>query len=143
MMPREGCRNTMKVCDSEVIWTPLWRGSIKCITGFISRFKGSENTFLFGCCYWFAHILHERFGLSIVYEPEEGHFLATGPTGTLCDGVVTTRGTHIFDIRGDVTDLYYDKDLYSLNWLSRYEPKWFEHLMRDCRNFSDSTKEEK
>ena len=31
------------------------------ILDFIDRFKGSEEVFLHGCCYWFAHILNDRF----------------------------------------------------------------------------------
>ena len=98
------------------------------IINFISHFKGSEHVFLNGCCYWFAQILHERFGLSIVYEPIDGHFMAMG------------IGRFLFDIRGDVTDIYKDSELYSLNWLEHREPVWYEHLMRDCRDFTDRIK---
>lgn len=72
------------------------------IEKFISQFKRYEangvleNTFLYGQCFWFAHILQGRFPeLEIIYEPVAGHFLAQGYD-------------HLYDIRGDVTELYHD-----------------------------------
>ncbi len=61
-----------------------------------------DHTFRKGFCYWFAYILEGRFpGAQIVYEPVEGHFL------TEIDG-------RLYDIRGDVTELYSDvKEFYS------------------------------
>lgn len=103
------------------------------VTDFIQNFKDSEDTFLHGCCYWFAFILHKRFALDIVYEPVEGHFLAISPgMGIPCK---PNRVHHIFDIRGDVTDLYNTCTLYPVRWLSINEPNWYTHLMRDCRDF--------
>lgn len=98
------------------------------IEDFIKHFKGSKQTFLFGCCYWFAYILHQRFGLEIVYEPVEGHFMA----GELLN---TDSARMLFDIRGDVTDKYISNRLYRIDWLMANEPKWYAHLMRDCRDF--------
>ena len=49
------------------------------VLAFIKHFEGARETFLHGCCYWFAHILSERFWLRenvvILYEPVEGHFI--------------------------------------------------------------------
>lgn len=45
------------------------------VLGFIKHFKGSEDVFLYGCCYWFAFILQERFGGTMMYEPIENHFV--------------------------------------------------------------------
>lgn len=49
------------------------------VLAFIRHFEGARETFLHGCCYWFAHILSERFWLRenvvILYEPVEGHFI--------------------------------------------------------------------
>lgn len=53
-----------------------------------------DNTFRNGFCYWFSYILAGRFpGAKIWYEPIEGHFV------TEIDG-------RLYDIRGDVSDLY-------------------------------------
>lgn len=53
-----------------------------------------EDTFRKGFCYWFAYILAGRFpGAQIMYEPIEGHF-------------ITEIGGRLYDVRGDVTDLY-------------------------------------
>lgn len=71
---------------------------------FISKFKSYEKdevlekTFLKGYCYQFAIILKDRFDGEILYEPIEGHF-------------VTMIGDKLYDIRGDVTSLYKDKNL--------------------------------
>jgi len=116
------------------------------IEQFISHFAGSEDTFLHGCCYWFAHILETEFGdgyeCSIVYEPVDGHFLfqiwlpiTTDPTFQLLD-------MHLFDVRGDVTHLYDDVMLYDVEQLVANEPRWFSHLMRDCKDFIRPTDEE-
>lgn len=94
---------------------------------FIAKFRGSEDVFLNGCCYWFARILEERFGnygASIAYEPREGHFI------TIING-------RAYDVRGDVTHLYWGKTLYDLNQLDGWDSTLYERLMRDCVNFSE------
>ena len=100
----------------------------KTVLGFIDHFKGSERTFLHGCCYWFAHILQERFyaeySVDIKYEPVEGHF-------------ITKINNRFYDIRGDVTELYRGKPMYDLYELNHDDNKYFRHLMRDCRDFKD------
>ena len=49
------------------------------ILDFIKRFEAGTDMFLHGCCYWFTHILSERFWLresvAILYEPVEEHFI--------------------------------------------------------------------
>lgn len=78
----------------------------KVIKEYIDFFKqyDKENvlidTFTKGYCYQFAVILNDRFGGEIFYEPIEGHF-------------VTKINCKYWDIRGDVTSLYKDKELYS------------------------------
>jgi len=100
------------------------------ILRFISRFKGSADVFLHGCCYWFAHILENQFLLKqkekpkIKYEPVEGHF------------ITRIRG-RLYDIRGDVTELYEDKNLYDMERLLKDDPKLYFRLMRDCRDFEE------
>lgn len=100
----------------------------KTILGFIACFKGSERTFLHGCCYWFAHILWERFdaeySVDIKYEPVQGHF-------------ITKINNRFYDIRGDVTELYRGKPMYDLYELNHNDNKYFQRLMRDCRDFID------
>ena len=104
------------------------------ILEFISRFRGSEDTFLHGCCFWFANILFIEFGFEIVYEPIEGHFLAMRTTTVQKDGACYDVHEY-FDIRGNVTDKYRGLELYPLQQIHDSEPKWYSHLMRDCRDF--------
>ncbi len=101
---------------------------------FIAHFKGSENTFLNGCCYWFAHILKTRFFSEssvdyqdIYYEPVEGHF-------------VTKINGNYYDIRGDVTEIYSKKkkDMYPMSRLWLYDLGHYNRLMRDCARFEEA-----
>ena len=84
----------------------LTRSSVDTVEDFIKQFRqyGEDEvvaTFTQGMCYWFAYILCGRFpGMEIVYEPIEGHFMAQA------------QG-RLFDIRGDVTDLYRGMEFYS------------------------------
>lgn len=94
------------------------------ILNFIDRFHGSENVFLHGCCYWFAEILTQRFENYkpvMLHEPVEGHF-------------VTKINTNLYDVRGDVTDLYAGHTLDDVAEMGHSE---YAHLMRDCRDFID------
>lgn len=71
---------------------------------FIEDFKKFEennvllNTFTKGYCYYFALILHSRFGGNILYYKKEGHF-------------ITKIGNFYYDINGDVTEFYKNKEL--------------------------------
>ncbi len=98
------------------------------ILNFISRFSGSENTFLHGCCYWFARILRERFSweccVELVHEPIEGHFLAR----------INGR---LYDVRGDVTDMYVKRTLEKLSDVRYEDYQRYRRLMYDCRDFTD------
>lgn len=98
------------------------------ILAFIARFHGSEDTFLHGCCYWFAHILDKRFwrtdAVDILYEPVEGHF-------------ITKINNRLYDVRGEVTELYRGKPMYSLDALRHDSGAMYRHLMRDCRDFEE------
>lgn len=124
--------------------TPKFIGEI---VKFISHFKGSEDTFLHGCCYWFAWILTDMITRKtytdkdwyfylpyIMYEPVEGHFVCG-----ICPDIMAHGGDRskwfYFDIRGNVTDMYRDKELYTLGYLYDNEYNWYTHLMRDCRDF--------
>lgn len=98
------------------------------ILRFIARFKGSEDVFLNGCCFWFAHILEARFMAScmttIMYEPVEGHFMAR----------IDNR---YYDIRGDVSEMYRGKPMYDMHDLAVDDSSMYRHLMRDCRDFEE------
>lgn len=107
------------------------------VINFINHFTDRGNrpqvidTFLNGCCYWFAEILWLRFYLNedisdceIVYDPLYNHWACQ-------------INGKIYDIRGDITtDLKY-------SW-----EKWFEYteldaletarLYRDCINFEEN-----
>lgn len=104
------------------------------ILDFIARFKGSEEVFLHGCCYWFARILEQRFYfdgyvVEIKYEPVEGHFIAK----------IRNR---FYDVRGDVTEEYRGKPMYDLHELRREDSSMYRHLMRDCRDFREAGEDE-
>lgn len=104
----------------------------KNVLRFIARFHGSEDVFLHGCCYWFAHILQRRFAMElrphILYEPVEGHF-------------VTSIGGRLYDVRGDVTDLYTGHTLEDTWQMQGEDFKRYMRLMRDCRDFIDPEEE--
>ena len=110
---------------------------------FISHFKGSEDVFLHGCCYWFAWILYWRFRDSaakamwvknIMYEPVQGHFIFGVCDMKLFDGK-TDKNFMYFDVRGDVTDMYKGKELYTIRKMMDEMPDYYRRLMRDCRDF--------
>ena len=93
------------------------------IDGFIQRFHEhdrTDDTFQFGCCYWFAYILFRRFlrdGARIMYDQVANHF------GTQIFG-------RVYDITGDVTNKY--------NW-EQFDKLGDESLknriIRDCIMF--------
>lgn len=98
------------------------------ILQFIDHFKGSEDTFLNGCCYWFSVILYDRFFservVEIYYEPVEGHF-------------ITKIDNRYYDVRGDVTELYRGKPMYNMYEMYQNDVRMYERLMRDCRDFRE------
>ena len=98
------------------------------ILRFIAHFKGSEDTFLNGCCYWFSVILYDRFFservVEIYYEPVEGHF-------------ITKIDNRYYDVRGDVTELYRGKPMYNMYEMHQNDVRMYERLMRDCRDFRE------
>lgn len=114
------------------------------VIDFISHFKGAEETFLHGCCYWFAWILKERFNehgylVEIYHEPIEGHFVAMFIREPDCEWFKHV-GNHdkeyrFFDIRGDVTDLYNEDDLENVWVLQHTDERRWGRLMCDCREF--------
>lgn len=110
------------------------------VLSFIAHFKGAEDVFLNGCCYWFAHILQDRFHeagylVDIFHDPIEGHFVARFIRELSSVEVDPDAEVRFFDIRGDVTDLYKEEDLENvwLMWMNE-ERRWGK-LMCDCKYF--------
>ena len=129
-----------------IIQTKLCREVVQ----FIQHFSDAHETFLHGCCYWFTLILLRRFRKEIaeamllgyvLYEPIEGHFIFGIGDYRRAIGKNDDHFRY-FDIRGDVTDLYKGKDLYTLRYMMKKMPKYYEHLMRDCRDFLPPDEEE-
>ena len=118
------------------------KDDVERICKFIANFSGAENTFLNGCCYWFAYILHTMFDLDIGYEPVDGHFVASCIIAEPLHEGGTAYSVRRFDVRGDVTELLAGKDIYDADWLKEHEPNWYKHLMRDCRDFIRPSDEE-
>lgn len=74
------------------------------IVEFITKFQNGEEVkrlFSNGQCYWFSTILNERFRGDIMYLPVSNHFVFR-----------PFRRVSLFDIEGDVTDLYSDEPIY-------------------------------
>lgn len=110
------------------------------IEDFIAHFSEARHCFLYGCCYWFCEILMARFKdevyhMAIMYEPEQGHFL------TMIREDFYSLPKY-YDIRGDVTEEYNDKGLYTVGYLEAVEPKYYANLMKDCRDFIEREDEE-
>ena len=91
----------------------------KIVLDFIRNFKGSEDTFLNGCCYWFAHILKSRFRGLTYYDQIGGHF-------------IHKIGSNYYDIRGDVTEEYQDKVLVCWDTYPKEDPTHYKRIVRDC-----------
>lgn len=91
------------------------------ILDFISHFKDAQDTFLYGCCYWFAFILNERFGGTTMYLPVENHF-------------VQAIGKRLYDVSGDVTAQYLYSQIMPWNSVSHYDSSLYRRLVRDCVN---------
>jgi len=113
------------------------------IIHFIKQFSAAKETFLHGCCYWFAWILYWRFReaaakaawvANILYEPVQGHFIFGICDTKLLDGK-TDDNFMYFDVRGDVTDMYKGKELYTIRKMMDEMPDYYRRLMRDCRDF--------
>lgn len=93
------------------------------ILNFIKQFRdlGAKNVFSNGMCYWFAHILSNRFneeGPEVVYDEIENHF------GCEING-------EVYDITGEVTDKYDWTYWYKMPVRDR-ALHW--RILRDCRD---------
>ena len=82
---------------------------------FISNFRGAEDVFLNGCCFWFAYILQARFCGTIFYDPVRNHF-------------VCRIGERFYDISGEThCEEYRDWERYVLT-----DCKEYLRIKRDC-----------
>ena len=113
---------------------------MKDVIDFIAHFKGAEDTFLHGCCYWFAWILQKRFHergylVDIFHEPVEGHFIARFIRDNKYSPPDPNAEERYFDVRGDVTELYADKPLENMWLMSLGEGRRWGRLLCDCRDF--------
>jgi hypothetical protein len=91
------------------------------VLNFITKFKNIhpkalEDAFLYGNCYWFAHILNTRFGGRIVYLPVDNHF-------------ILQYHNKFYDITGEVevNQVWYYWDDYR-----QIEPTHSKRIIRDC-----------
>lgn len=105
------------------------------VIAFINKFTNNGKRqeviecFTCGCCYWFAHILFERFydamdwhpDTDIMYDEVANHF------GCRIDG-------RIYDITGDVTEQYHWEP--SCVVAQRDELLW-DRIVRDCIEMRD------
>lgn len=90
------------------------------ILDFINYFKNAQEIFLNGCCFWFAFILQERFGGTMMYEPVENHYLQE-------------IGGRLYDVSGDVTDQYgASKHLMRWSDMEQFDSSLYRRLIRDC-----------
>ena len=85
------------------------------ILAFIAHFRGATDTFLYGCCYWFAQILSVRFGGDTLYDPVGGHFIQR------IDG-------RLYDVRGEVTPLFENGRLIDWKTYAEQEPKHYHRI---------------
>lgn len=100
------------------------------VINFILKFKSASDCFLNDCCYWFSNILRMRFMscddvvISIVYDQNKDHFLAKFYFPFI-------NITRLFDIRGDVTDLYDYENLKELYAIRREDNLLYDRLNSD------------
>ena len=92
----------------------------KVILDFINSFKNAQETFLNGCWFWFAFILQERFGGTMMYEPVENHY-------------VQEIGGRLYDVSGDVTERYGSSE-HLMRWadMEQFDSILYRRLIRDC-----------
>ena len=99
------------------------------IINFINNFKNRvkntnevENLFLNGNCYYFAIILKSRFPkMDIIYSTIDNHFMC------LYD-------YHIYDIRGDITNIKSIYDLYLWDNYKNFDKTHYKRIIKYCIN---------
>lgn len=97
------------------------------VLNFINRFSLGQlreeviECFTSGCCWWFAHILCERFNGEMVYDEIDGHFAAE----------INSR---VYDITGDITGTF--QKTYWKEFVER-EPNLSMRILKRCRDFEE------
>lgn len=86
---------------------------------FINCFSHTQETFLYGMCYWFSFILNERFGGTTMYLPIENHF------------VQEIEG-RLYDVSGDVTEKYNTSKIMRWQDMEQHDQLLYKRLIRDC-----------
>jgi len=84
------------------------------------RWRGHEDLFLNGNCYWFARILQDQFGTQICYLPIKGHFISKDLNG------------NYYDVTGLLNNI--QEPILSLDEIKSKDPVWYQRLLRDCKN---------
>ena len=105
------------------------------VIAFINKFTNNGKRqevvecFTCGCCYWFAHILFERFYDEMDWNPD---------TDIMYDEVTNHFGCmiedRVYDITGDVTEQYHWESSYIV--AERDKLLW-DRLIRDCIEMRD------
>lgn len=95
--------------------------TIQEILSFIDNFKDAQSAFLYGCCYWFAFILNERFGGTTMYLPVENHF-------------VQAIGKRLYDVSGDVTAEYLTAKIIPWVAMEQYDSTMYQRLIQGYIN---------
>lgn len=93
------------------------------ILRWIEGFHDAQITFTTRCCYWFAYLLHKRYGAEIYYAPILGHFV------------------------GKIDDTYYDvtgefvpaenENMLSWDYIQQTDPLWAKRLVKYCVDLYD------
>lgn len=92
------------------------------VQAFVCKRFPVDNNWLNGNCYWFAHILCERFPeLDIYYDPIVGHFYAG-------------NGKVFYDWSGVYFGEEYEHKCIKLSVIHTKDPLWYARLIRDCKN---------
>ena len=90
------------------------------ILDFINRrWRGSEELFTTGNCYWFARILSDRFDTIMYYMPVSGHFISKD------------RDDNFYDVTGLITPT---EEVINLETIYFEDPIWYYRLMKNCRD---------
>lgn len=92
---------------------------------FIERFASAKDCFLYGCCYWFARILFERFieeaTCELMYHVVDNHF------ATLIDG-------ELYDASGNISSVGF------IPWdkMQEYDSLLYDRIIKDTVYMEDS-----
>lgn len=97
------------------------------VENFVSSFDGARDNFLHGNCFWFAHILEERFWrfypeVEIMYNQIDNHFAIA---------ISANEATFLFDASGYIGP-WDSNDWMRWNNYMKVEPLDAARVYRDC-----------